>query len=340
MSPYWGVLGTIRQGHPLARAQAIGDSRTLVRALFLASGASSGLLRQLGDGPDIDELVRRTGCRRPDRLQAWLGVGVDLGEVRLQGRHYRLRGRRARALGRGDALLEAHYRSMLEYQVGPYTDLEHLLQQEQGQGRDDLHRYAGDIARVSLAAAPFVAAMVRATVRQLAPARALDVGCGTGAYTQVVLESSPQVVVDGVDLAQGVIEDARQRLDRAGFSARSRLYVGDVRDWLRRSADRFDLILLLNNIYYFDRAQRRQLYGELLTVLADGGQLLVVSMTKPGSIAASHLNFMLACQEGTASLPGGDDLVADLVAAGYQILEERRLVPTEPFVGARAGRAP
>jgi SAM-dependent methyltransferase len=116
--------------------------------------------------------------------------------------------------------------------------------------------------------------------------------------------------------------------------------VGDVRDWLRRSADRFDLILLLNNIYYFDRAQRRQLYGELLTVLADGGQLLVVSMTKPGSIAASHLNFMLACQEGTASLPGGDDLVADLVAAGYQILEERRLVPTEPFVGARAGRAP
>jgi hypothetical protein len=59
-------------------------------------------------------------------------------------------------------------------------------------------------------------------------------------------------------------------------------------------------------------------------------------MTAPGSVAAAHLHFMLSCQEGSASLPGRSDLVADLAMAGYEIVEERKLVPTEPFVGVRA----
>jgi hypothetical protein len=59
-------------------------------------------------------------------------------------------------------------------------------------------------------------------------------------------------------------------------------------------------------------------------------------MTTPGSIAAAHLHFMLTCQEGTASLPGRDDLVADLVAAGYEPFERRQLVPTEPLLAVRA----
>jgi SAM-dependent methyltransferase len=335
-SGFSGMVGTARQGRLPARALAITDSRSLVRTLFLGSAARSGLLPYLGTERTMDELVEQTGCRRRDRLEAWLGVGVDLGELRRRGDQYGVVGLRARALAAGDRLLTAHYKSMLDYQVGPYADLDQLLRDPPGEGRDDLDRYCDDIAQVSLAAAPFVTSMVRGTLADLHPARVLDVGCGTGVYTKLTLESDSQVHVDGVDLAEEVILAARQELADAGLGTRAEFHVGDARDWLRRSGARFDLVMLLNNIYYFDRTRRQELYRELGAGLVDGGQLLVVSMTAPGSVAAAHLHFMLSCQEGSASLPGRSDLVADLAMAGYEIVEERKLVPTEPFVGVRA----
>ena len=167
----------------------------------------------------------------------------------------------------------------------------------------------------------------------------LDVGCGTGIYTKVALESDPDVHVDGIDLAEDVIRSARQELADTGLGSRAELHVGDVRDWLPSSGNKFELVMLLNNIYYFDRTLRKDLYRELGDSLVDGGQLLVATMTAPGSVAAAHLHFMLICQEGTASLPERAELLSDLAAAGYETVEERSLVPTEPFVGIRARRA-
>lgn len=332
------MAGTARQGRLPARALAIRDSRSLVRTLFLASAARSDLLPYLRTERSLGELVERTGCRRPDRLRAWLGVGADLGELHRDGDRYRVVGIRGRALADGDGLLTTHYRSMLEYQIGPYAELHELLADEPGQGRSDLDRYADDIAQVSLAAAPFVSSMVRSTVAELRPARILDVGCGTGIYTKVALESDASTHVDGIDLAEDVIRDARRDLAQTGLSARAQLHAGDVRQWLPASGARFELVMLLNNIYYFDRTRRQELYRQLGASLVEGGQLLVVTMTAPGSVAAAHLHFMLCCQEGTASLPERAELVSDLAAAGYHVMEERTLVPTEPFVGIRARR--
>jgi len=314
------------------------DSRSLVRTLFLASAVRFGIIGHLGTETSLDELSALLGTRRSDRLRAWLQVGVDLGELRRRGERYVAAGRRARALADGDEFLVAHYRSMLDYQVGPYVELDLLLREEPESGRDDLGRYAEDIAKVSLAATPFVSSMVRRTLAELRPARVLDVGCGSGIYTGVVLESDASVEVDGVDLAESVIAVARRELAEAGYGPRVRLHVGDIRDWLSRSDVRFDLVMLLNNIYYFDRAQRQEIYRQLGRCLTTSGQLLLVSMTAPGSIAAAHLDFMLRCQSGAASLPGITDLRSDLLAAGYEIIEVRKLVPTEPFVGLRAGR--
>jgi SAM-dependent methyltransferase len=228
---------------------------------------------------------------------------------------------------------------MLDYQVGPYAELDLLLQGGPEAGRDDLDRYAEDIAQVSVAAEPFVSSMIRRTVAELRPARVLDVGCGSGIYSKVVLDSNPLVRVDGVELAESVVEAARRQLAEAGYDdTRAQLHVGDIREWLPRSGMRFDLVLLLNNIYYFDRARRQEIYRQMATSLTDGGQLFLVSMTTPGSIAAAHLDFMLRCQSGTASLPEFADLQSDLAAAGYETIELRKLVPTEPFVGIRARR--
>ena len=330
-----GLSGTVRQGRPSARALAILDSRHLVRTLFLSSAVRWGIITHLRSGRSVGELARLTGSRRPDRLQAWLQVGVDVGELRRRGDRYRVAGRRARALAAGDALLVAHYRSILEYQVGPYSELGSMIR-ELDSGRDDLGRYAEDIAQVSLAALPFITSVLRRTLVELRPARVLDVGCGSGSYTRVVLESDPSVRVDGVDLAEDVIAAARRELVERGHGTRFELHVGDIREWLQHSDIRFDLVMLLNNIYYFEGARRQEVYRELGNRLTDRGQLLVVSMTTPGSIAAAHLDFMLRCQAGTASLPEVEDLRTDLLSAGFEIIEEQRLVPAEPLVGVRA----
>src|ERR1039458_1224947 len=245
-----GLSGTVRQGRPSARALAILDSRHLVRTLFLSSAVRWGIITHLRSGRSVAELARLTGSRRPDRLRAWLQVGVDVGELRRRGDRYRVAGRRARALAAGDTLLVAHYRSILEYQVGPYAELGTMIR-ELDSGRDDLDRYAEDIAQVSLAALPFITSVLRRTLVELRPARVLDVGCGSGSYTRVVLESDPSVRVDGVDLAQDVIAAARRELFEQGFGTRIELHVGDIREWLQRSDIRFDLVMLLNNIYYF-----------------------------------------------------------------------------------------
>jgi SAM-dependent methyltransferase len=333
-----GVIDTIRMGRVPARTLAIADSRSLVRSMFLASAAQIDLLPYLGGGRSFLEIVERTRCARPDRLRAWLWVGWELGELWQRGEEYGVRGRRSRALADGDQLLTAHYRSMLEYQVGPYGSLDELLRSDLGEGRSDLSRYADDIAQVSLAAAPFVASFVRRAVAEVHPANVLDVGCGTAVYTRVVLDADAHTHVEGIDLAEKVIETARTELDRAGYGSRVQLHVGDVRRWAVESGTRFDLVMLLNNIYYFDRPSRVALYEDMGELLTERGQLVVVSMLAPGSVAAAHLHFMLTCQTAPSSLPGPAEIEGDLRRAGFRVVANQVLVPTEPFVGVRAIR--
>ena len=253
-----GVVDTLRSGRVAARALAIADSRSLVRSMFLASAVRIEILPYLRAGRRLPEIVR------PDRLhQARTSPCVALDRLGARraltsGRErYGVRGGRARALAEGDPLLVAHYRSMLEYQIGPYGELGELLRAEAGGGRADLARYADDIAQVSLAAAPFVSSFVRQSVAEIHPSRVLDVGCGTGVYSKVVLQSDPLAHVEAIDLSEDVIATARDELDRAGYGSRVGLHVGDVRDWAREPSQRFDLVMLLNNIYYFDRTTKR-----------------------------------------------------------------------------------
>jgi hypothetical protein len=114
------------------------------------------------------------------------------------------------------------------------------------------------------------------------------------------------------------------------------LHVGDVRNWNPPSADHYDVILLMNNIYYFPPAERVALYRQLRGLLKVGGELIVASLISPGSVASAHLNFMLVCQSGNAALPAAGELESELAEAGLQVLETAHIVPTEPFVAVRA----
>ena len=79
----------------------------------------------------------------------------------------------------------------------------------------------------------------------------------------MVLDADAHAHVEGIDLADNVIEAARHELDRAGHGSRVGLHVGDVRRWTPEPARRFDLVMLLNNVYYFDQQSRAALYRRI-----------------------------------------------------------------------------
>jgi SAM-dependent methyltransferase len=331
-----GAIATTRGKHGAARLLAINDSRSLVRSLFLASMAENPLGVALAHPATVDELCACMQCTRPDRLRAWLDVGVETGELRLRGDRWQAHGRRARAIAEGDELLTAQYRAMLEYQSGPYAHLGALLRCRPGEGRLDLEEYAGTIAEVSLVAAPFIEPFLHEVVSALHPRRALDVGCGSGVYTRTLLDADPDIAVVAIDFAADVVDETRARLRADGFGNRVTVTAGDIRTWEPQDNVRFDLIALCNDVYYFPPAELRELFVRLRGLLASDGELVVASLTRPGSIASAQLHLVLSCQEGAVGLPARDELERTLVQAGFDIVASEMLVPTEPFVGIRA----
>jgi SAM-dependent methyltransferase len=96
------------------------------------------------------------------------------------------------------------------------------------------------------------------------PARALDLGTGTGKGAQLVAERFPEAEILGVDLSPGMIEEAGRLLPRE-LSRRVRFQVADA-SALPLDDGAFDLVVLLNMIPFF---------SELARVTAPGATVVV-----------------------------------------------------------------
>ena len=96
------------------------------------------------------------------------------------------------------------------------------------------------------------------------PKRVLDLGTGTGLAAFVVAQRFPEAEVVGVDLAPGMVEQARQRTPPE-LAERVRFEQGDAAK-LPFEDGAFDLVQLANMIPFFE---------ELARVTAPGGHLVL-----------------------------------------------------------------
>jgi SAM-dependent methyltransferase len=105
--------------------------------------------------------------------------------------------------------------------------------------------------------------------------RFLDLGCGDGALTALVLDRYPSAEAVLLDFSEPMLERAAERLQRLG--ARGSLVRADLNDpgWQQRlPRGPYDTIVSGLAIHHLPSARKRELFGELFGLLEPGGMFV------------------------------------------------------------------
>jgi SAM-dependent methyltransferase len=113
-------------------------------------------------------------------------------------------------------------------------------------------------------------ALMTALERIDPPRRVLDVGTGTGQAARAIAKRFLNAEIVGVDLAPGMVEEARRLLEPE-LAGRVRYEAADA-SRLRVEDRSFDLVVLLNMIPFFE---------ELARITAPGGALVLAYSSGP-----------------------------------------------------------
>lgn len=336
------LVGTARAALRLpdraAHALVVRDMDAWLRIQFLGVASRTGIAAALAAGATLDDVAAATGTVDRDLLASFLAVGVSLGEVRRKGDRYRIDGRRLRAVA-GDRSpdLRGLVEEAVAYDSPIYLGLgEHL----RGAPKADYGSGLGDvIANASRLAEPLLAPLVRRVVRSKRPTTMLDVGCGTGVYTRhAAAAAGPGATVVGIDIDPDAVATAHAQAQAAATTATgstATIRHADLFDLPPDLTGPFDLVLLLQNIYYWPPEQRPDVLRRLRQ-LAPGGTVVVASALAAGLPFNHHLDLVLRVTVGNWRLPTAEELERDLRSAGFGSVELLEPVPRAGLVAAVA----
>jgi SAM-dependent methyltransferase len=114
------------------------------------------------------------------------------------------------------------------------------------------------------------------------PARVADVACGSGWSSISIARAYPKVSVDGIDLDEASIEDARRNLAGSGVEERVRFHNLDAAD--ASFAHRFDLVTIFEALH--DMPRPVDVLRTVRGMLADGGSVLIADERTEDSFTA------------------------------------------------------
>jgi tRNA (cmo5U34)-methyltransferase len=130
-----------------------------------------------------------------------------------------------------------------------------------------------------------------------APIRVLDLGAGTGLFSQHVLQKHPNATFVLTDVAAKMLGVAEQRFaDQAG---RFEFTVGDYRD-LQTSAD-FDLVISSLSIHHLSDEEKKRLCQQVYAALRKDGAFVNVDQIKGETDYLQDLYWNLWLQHVRAS---------------------------------------
>jgi len=325
------VLSLLRGGRLRLLLSVTGAMRRHHRVAFLAAGTSSGILRRLADGPvSFDRLSEGllTDPAMRDGLETWLRVGVELGELGVGPRGYRLRGTLARRLTdpRNDAaaalveeVARLHGTWIFETPARLRAGRRFTLADQDGRL----------VARSSRLVEPFVCEAVDEVVPRSGLVRLLEIGCGSAIYLRHAAARNAELTAVGLELQPEVAALAAENISTWGLATRVAIETSDV---MARAAEaRFDLATLHNNIYYFPVEDRVRVLRHVRGFLEPGGRLLVTTVCRGKGAGVDILDLWASMTEGCGRLPTRTELVTQLEQAGFAAVKTRSLIPGQSF---------
>ena len=138
-------------------------------------------------------------------------------------------------------------------------------------------------------------------------ARFLDIGCGAGAMSELVLGSQPDSEATLVDFSEPMLERAAAAL--AGYGSRWRAVSADLNDSAWPEAlpgGRYDAIVSGLAIHHLPAERKRVLFGELLGLLEPGGIFVNMDYVAiDGPLRGLFDEQMLAAAERAERASGG-----------------------------------
>ena len=162
----------------------------------------------------------------------------------------------------------------------------------------------------------------------------LEIGCGSGFYIKYAANRNPSLVALGLELQPNVADVARRNIAEWGLQGRVRIEVGDIR--LKAPNERFNIVTLYNNIYYFPVESRVSLLQHIRQFIKPRGFLLLITCCQGGSLGVEVLNLWGAATLSGGRLPGKQELISQLNRAGFQDVQTLRLIPGEGLFAFKA----
>ncbi|MFF2015160.1 malonyl-ACP O-methyltransferase BioC [Paenibacillus sp. NPDC058177] len=177
----------------------------------------------------------------------------------------------------------------------------------------------------------------------------LEIGCGTGTLTEILVSEWPSANITALDIAPAMIKLAEQRVlsDEANFngirkkpSDRLRFLQADVEMWaLDAKAASFDLIV--SNACFQWLSNPRQTLGHLQRMLRPGGSLIFTTFG-PDTFCEMHEAFNEAYRanglepqrHGLRFLSTGE-WNSILKESGFSSIQLERSIQTEKYASAR-----
>jgi ubiquinone/menaquinone biosynthesis C-methylase UbiE len=121
-------------------------------------------------------------------------------------------------------------------------------------------------------------AMLRRLGGRIAGARALEIGCGSGYGTKLILDQFGAATVDAIDLDPAMVERARHRLRRYGPRARiERGSADDLHATLDAADASYDAVFDFAIVHHI--TNWRDALSEVARVLRPGGKFYYVEVT-------------------------------------------------------------
>lgn len=146
----------------------------------------------------------------------------------------------------------------------------------------------GDIFAIATQVIPFESS---------APIRVLDLGAGTGLFSQHVLQKHPNATFVLWDLAEKMLEVAEQRF--AEQTGQFEFVIEDYRSL--QAAEDFDLVISSLSIHHLTDEEKRKLCHQVYAALKEGGAFVNIDQIKGETTRLQDLYWKLWLQHTRAN---------------------------------------